>query len=342
MIIINNAPFWLWSSLTLLIALVWTRRYKNAMRKLYKPGFWIFFITITMLTTLLFSSMQNGDDRWIQGLITGVQMNFRAIIVIIGFSALGRELYNPKLFNYFQKSAYRQLHVALELSFESIPQVIGYLPGVKTFFKDPLASIRMVIQIAENQLESLKNSLERNTSFYFITGDIAEGKSNFLQSVIAELKTREIPMHGFFAERMMEGNITRGYAAVDVNSGELIKYMGHGNFSHTENIGRYHLIKEGYQAVLRNIHPKNVRIDELVILDEIGNLELKDKGWAPGIHALLHENHRFFLLVCRKRSLQDILRKWFISEEFIFEVSNNFPRDIAQKIEQDYKSNINS
>ena len=66
-------------------------RYKSALRPLMKPKFWIFFIAITMLSSYLFAKFQSDELSIADGLLVGLQMNFRAAIMIVGFSVVGKE-----------------------------------------------------------------------------------------------------------------------------------------------------------------------------------------------------------------------------------------------------------
>ena len=97
---INFLSFYWWVPTIGLIVTLWASRYKSALRQLTKPKFWIFFVIITMLSALVFSSFQEGSDAIEAGLLSGIQMNFRAILVIIGFAVIGKELYNPVVTNF--------------------------------------------------------------------------------------------------------------------------------------------------------------------------------------------------------------------------------------------------
>lgn len=114
--VINWSLIYVWIITSFILVLIWISRYKRAMRQIMKPSFWIFFVIITMISAMSISAFQGDDDKWLKGLIIGLQMNFRAAIVILGFTVLGTELYNPKIRNYFANTSFRQLPVALELA----------------------------------------------------------------------------------------------------------------------------------------------------------------------------------------------------------------------------------
>lgn len=157
LIVINFTPIYIWTISTLIVITIWITRYKRALKQLSKPKFWTFFIIITLLTAFLITGIQSEYNKWISGLIIGLQMNFRAAIVIVGFSVIGQELYNPKIRNYFSKTAMKQLPIALEFAFDSLPDVVKNLPDIKSIFKNPIGIMHAMVYQAEQKFNALRN-----------------------------------------------------------------------------------------------------------------------------------------------------------------------------------------
>jgi hypothetical protein len=130
LLLINKSPVFIWMPFSALLITIWVLRYKRAMRQLLHPRFWIFFVLITALSTALISSLGEVGKTLGDGLVIGLQMNFRAAVVIVGFAVLGTELYNPEIRHYLSRSAFRQLPTALRLAFESLPFVVANLPDM--------------------------------------------------------------------------------------------------------------------------------------------------------------------------------------------------------------------
>jgi hypothetical protein len=80
-------------------------------------------------------------------------MNFRAVIIIVGFSALGTELYNPKIRSLFSSTRFRQLPLALELAAASLPTMIADMPDLKTAVKKPVSILNRMIARVERTAE---------------------------------------------------------------------------------------------------------------------------------------------------------------------------------------------
>ncbi|NJO88010.1 MAG: hypothetical protein HC831_02880 [Chloroflexia bacterium] len=101
MLVISLLDWKIWSVSTVVIVSIWVLRYKRALRQLSRLKFWVFFVLITMLTALVFTKMQSNSVS--HAILIGIEMNFRATVLILGFSVLGNELYNPKIRSFFCK-----------------------------------------------------------------------------------------------------------------------------------------------------------------------------------------------------------------------------------------------
>ncbi len=151
----KHIQFELWILAVVLLVGFWSFRYKRALRQVAKPKFWIWFILLTMLTSVLFSNFQETKDGINEGIRIGVTMNLRAILLIVSFTVLGTELYNPKIKKRLLKGRFKQLSLAIELSLESLPNTIASIPDFKTILKTPTIVFYQLIWQANERLKKL-------------------------------------------------------------------------------------------------------------------------------------------------------------------------------------------
>jgi len=59
-------------------------RYRRAFRQLSKPGFWIFFVVITLITAFVFTRVQTGEDlqEW------SVRLDHASVAIVLIFPML--------------------------------------------------------------------------------------------------------------------------------------------------------------------------------------------------------------------------------------------------------------
>lgn len=330
LLLINFAEIYIWSIATPVIVLLWITRYKRAMRQMMKPSFWIFFVIITMFSALSITLIQGNEDKWIKGLLIGLQMNFRAAIVILGFSVIGTELYNPKIRNFFARTSVKQLPIALELAFESLPQVINSLPDVKSFFKNPDKVVKFLIFQAENRFLQLSDQEKSEKQYFIITGNIASGKTTFLMQLSERLKELNIKTGGFYSPRIIQDNETVGYDLVHVMDNERIEFLKNVDESNINEIGKYKIDKNSIFHATSWIKDDIENDCQVIFIDEVGKLELDGKAWNDIIEILISSNIKNQIWSVRKSFIDQVIDKWNLKNALIIDIEIQMFDDIVQ------------
>lgn len=315
---------WLvWSLTITAIIIIWSIRYKRAMRQLSKPKFWIFFVSITLITAFVFTRAAEGENALIKGLLTGIQMNFRAVLIIVGFSALGTELYNPKIRSFFIRTSFKHLPLALELSAESLPSVISGIPDFKTFIKNPVSVFYQVVSMADKRLSEIKNKPVSVPKVYIICGDVGEGKTTFIKKMIDVFRKNGIPAGGIFSEREMSGTETTGYNIVDIDTSDTEIFLRTGEQGDTNKIGKYTINPSGLKKGIEILTSPTITEKKIVIIDEIGMLELNNGGWSQCLDSLVRHPGISLIITVREKFVSRIVQRWKIDDYRIFNVSEN-------------------
>jgi nucleoside-triphosphatase THEP1 len=335
--LLNYTTWIVWSLAITGIIFIWSLRYKRALRQLSKPSFWIFFVFITLITAFAFSKAQTGEYSWQQGLMTGLQMNFRAAVIIVGFSVLGTELYNPVVRNFFQKTSFKNLPLALELSAESLPSFIANIPDFKTMIKNPVSIFYHVISQANGRLSEIKKRNNETNKVFIITGSVREGKTTFVKNLIEFFRKNNISAGGIISERVMTDSRTTGYDVINIETGEKTIFLRQNEESGSEKIGRFTISPEGLAVGRAVLHSLIMKGNSIVIIDEVGLLELQDKGWAESVRELLQKRANHILLTVRNTFVNEVKIKFEISEAIIFNISETDYQDAGRIILENFK-----
>jgi nucleoside-triphosphatase THEP1 len=330
-ILLNYTSWIVWSIAVTGIIILWSFRYKNSLRRISKPKFWIFFVIITLLTALVFSRTENGDLDILSGLLTGIQMNFRAALIIVGFSVLGTELYNPKIRDFFSRTSFRHLPLAMELAVKSLPDFIASLPDFKSLAKNPVSLFYNVISHASSRLSEIKD--KRFTQrIFMISGSKSEGKTTFIKNLTNELKKQNISVGGIFAEKIMKENNTTGYDLIDIETGRREIFLRQDEERWVEKIGKYHINPEGLKFGRSVLDPANLKDKKVVVIDEVGMLELYDKGWAGCFQKLIMLSMNHLLITVRDTYVNEVIKMWKLKDPVIFKVSHDDITEVARSI----------
>lgn len=337
-ILLNMTTWVVWSLSITGIVIIWSVRYKRALRQLSKPKFWIFFVFITLVTAFVFTNAQPGENSLMKGLLTGIQMNFRAAMIIVGFAVLGTELYNPVVRNFFLKTSFQNLPLALELSVESLPLFIANIPEFKSLVRNPVSIFCQVISHADRRLSDLKGRGISGQKIFIITGSLEEGKTTYTKKLIDILRKNKIKVGGIIAERVMTGSLTTGYDIVNIETGKKEEFLRQNGEGGAGRIGRFTINANGLaegKEILRSVIDHH---HTLVIIDEIGMLELQNNGWADSINDLLLESSNSILMIVKDIYVGEVIEKWNLKEVITFDISEIDYQDTGLLIMQHFTS----
>ncbi len=322
MLVVVSTTKWYWWIITIVpLVTILALRYQRAMRQLSRPGFWITFVIITMLSALAFTAFQPGKNDITEAVLIGIQMNFRAVIIIVGFSALGTELYNPKIRSLFSRTRLRQLPLALELSAASLPTMIADMPDLKTAMKKPVSILNRMITRVERRLNEERPRPPGERKIYIVTGTIGEGKTAWLAKLTGLLKEKGVSVGGILALRIVEEGTTTGYDVSDIATGNRTPFLRHtGN--ETMGVERFTVNDAGYEAGNRALGYEAIRDKDVIIVDEIGPLELKDLGWSEGLEGLLKETDAVLIIAVRKSLTEAVTGKFGLAGARVIDVAS--------------------
>ncbi len=141
---------------------------------------------------------------------------------------------------------------------------------------------------------------------YILTGAVGSGKTTFLQSLAQELRSAGVILAGFLSLRVMDGKETAGYDLFDIQEGLSRPFLRRMSCGDGQNVGAFCLLPEGLAQAERII--LRSRTSDLLVVDEIGQLELEGKGLWPALKEVLFDEQRSFLLVIRRNLVEEYKR----------------------------------
>ncbi|NTW32961.1 MAG: hypothetical protein HGB12_10085 [Bacteroidetes bacterium] len=312
-----------WTISGVLILIIWSFRYKRSLRSLAKPKFWIFFVLLTMISAFVLFKLTNSDSGFIKGLLIGLEMNFRAAITIVGFSAIGTELRNPRFRNIFVNSYIRQLPVALEIAFDTLPLVISNLPRLQDVFKRPIKIFHELVSQADFWLEKVEFKINSKDNVIILRGTEKTGKSTLLKNIVENLKQKNIKVGGFIAPSVFENNILIGYDLVDVRSNKkVVLSRTHGN-KEMPNVGNYYFNKDCIEFGKQLVEIDNLKDVDIVVIDEVGPWEIKNQGWAKSLNQLVRSYKKPMIWVVRESIVNKVIENWSLKNPLIADIKEN-------------------
>jgi nucleoside-triphosphatase THEP1 len=297
-------------------------KYHTSMRRLKKPMLWFQLFILTVLAALFIKGMRSGGNIFnYEGLIAGLQMNLRAVFMIVGLASLSVEFRNPKIKKAFSGKSYDKLYMSLELSFEALPSIMKALNRPKEFLRYPMRSIAFLINHAEGLLDHFQEKNSKGQSLIIITGKIGGGKTSYLKKIITHLKAEGTQVTGFLSLANFNNKIQNGYKLLNISDNTEMNFISEQESPGMIKFRKFYFGKEGLAYGNGIVFSYKENTSGILIVDEIGPWELEDGGWAESLHTITKLPQYKMIWVVRKEILEDIIKKWNVKNPVIIDVS---------------------
>ena len=97
-------------------------------------------------------------------------------------------------------------------------------------------------------------------------------------------------------------------------------------------IGRFEIDTETLLQGQQILNPSNLSIHDVVVIDEVGKLELQGKGWAQALEGIMEANSLPVVLTVRAGFVDEVIQALGIDTPLIYSISNNNSLQVAKKI----------
>jgi len=151
-----------------------------------------------------------------------------------------------------------------------------------------------------------------------ITGEKRTGKSTLIHQVMDELKSKSVILDGFMSLPVIVKENHEGFDLLRINTNETIPLarVGIESSIKTANFGFY-VDAFDYQHKIINSEKK---LNTILLLDEIGILELRDLGWHSLVLDIRSKAYKSVILVIRKNAFFEITKKYNLKYDFIVDL----------------------
>lgn len=138
-----------------------------------------------------------------------------------------------------------------------------------------------------------------------LSGPVHGGKTTFLERSLARWAARGLPFGGFLSVAVTDGNGAKGYDLLDLKDGRRHPYLRREGEPDAERIGPFFFVPSTLERARSIIREAEAR--ELLVVDEVGPLELRGGGLWPALREIVAAPARRSLLVVRGEILEDLV-----------------------------------
>lgn len=308
-------------------------RYRNTLRRLGKISIWIQFIMIVLTAGFLWKGITSGEIFGTEGLLAGLKMVFRAIVLILGFSAISVELKNPILRSILYRKGFASLYQSLGLAFSALPGIAAGLPGKSKGIGKNLRAFPALFRKAEALYELFENEHHNRPPVIILTGELRQGKTTFARKLVEKLAERGISLSGFLSTGLDAAGQRKGFDLELFPSGKRMLLCRQEPKEGWTRIGRFWFDPGALATGNDILSAATSDSSGVVLVDEVGALELNRQGWSPGIEQLLRKPRVIPVWVVRKKFLEPVVYRWDTGDVFIFDIGIDTVEKVVGRIE---------
>lgn len=147
---------------------------------------------------------------------------------------------------------------------------------------------------------------------FIISGKVGSGKSTRLRELTENLKQFGIQIDGFLCRGAFDSGERSGYSLVNVRDGAEIIFATRVSHEGWSTYGRFCFNPEAFTEGEKIIRRAIDRKSRLLIIDEVGPLELEGHGWSKMIDLVSEEGGPVQIWVVRESVLSRVMERWSI------------------------------
>ncbi len=328
LVIISAAPYYI--AFPAVAIYVWVVRhyYPQAFKRIARPKFWLQLLVIVLFASMFFNRFTSKAIFDIDGILTGLRMSFRAVLMVTAFTAISYELRNPVIKAVLYKRGFSQLYVSLGVAFGVLPSLLSQIAHPKNLLQNPVKQIAQLLHFSDRLLASFQKEVAEQQKIILISGLKRQGKSTFLKRVIEVLKTEHLKIDGIVAEGIDKNGKREGFDLVRVKDRHRYKLATLEPGKNREKTGRFYFDMPVFKSLSQQITQTGA---DVLVLDEIGHLELQEKGWASLVTWGFNRGIPMIWVV-RKTLLENVMEHWHIPQAQVFDIEKYTPEKVANAL----------
>lgn len=314
---------------------VWVgRRYRGALRRFRRVRLWVELGGLMLLSGLLLGAGRNGG-RWTwTGLGEGLEMIVRAWLIIAGFAAVSVELRNPRILEWFTRRRMRAFSDALGVAFEALPTFAAALGEQRHFARRPLAALSGLLGQADAWLRSYRRRISPRV--VLLAGGVGQGKTTLAAEAARRLREGGRVVGGVLAHGLWRDGERWGFDVEDLLDGRREPLCRRDAPPAEISVGPFHFLPEGLKLGRAALSVERLRAAgaAVVIVDEVGPLELSEAGWAESLDGLVAGWPGPMLWVVRRSLASEVAERWLAAPPEVVELEAADAAALARRLSE--------
>jgi nucleoside-triphosphatase len=153
-----------------------------------------------------------------------------------------------------------------------------------------------------------------------LTGPRQSVKTTLLLALLHNLRSKQLKVAGIIAEGLWQNEIRSGFNLIDLSDGVATPLCRRSTDGGPRQATPFVFCREGIAAGEKALSIERCIDADLVLVDEVGPLEIRGEGWAPRLAPLLELSKPVHLWVVRDTCLETVRDRWRLEHVEIVDV----------------------
>jgi len=143
-----------------------------------------------------------------------------------------------------------------------------------------------------------------------ISGNKNQGKTIQIKRFVVLLQNSNTSFSGFYSEKIINDATVVGYDIVSLPKKEKYKFLRTVGNENQQKIGSFYI--DDFALAEGVIQIKKAIINQLdfLIIDEVGKLELNNKGWCAVLESVFADFKGEIIMTVRTEFVEKVIQKW--------------------------------
>mgnify|MGYP001821689429 CR=1 FL=1 len=169
-------------------------------------------------------------------------------------------------------------------------------------------------------------------SIFLVTGPVQAGKTTFLSSLVTRLEREHISAGGFLCPGTFSSGLRSGFELKQVGTGTRLSLAAEEQKEGWVAFRRFWFnplaFARGRQWIDRCLESR----DSVVVIDEVGPMELAGGGWSDTLDMLAEQAGPVQCWSVRKPLVREVMERWNISSGHVIDIRQETPKEALDRL----------
>jgi len=176
----------------------------------------------------------------------------------------------------------------------------------------------------------MKNQASHN--IYLLKGAVQGGKTSFLSSITELFQKEGIAVGGFLSPGSITEGKRSGFELRQIGTGIQVSMAGLKEKEHWFKYRRFWFNPMAFAQGEMWMEESLKRKDEVLIIDEVGPMELEGRGWAGLLDRLVRNTDTLQLWSVREQLVSQVMERWYVGSTQVIDTDIESPSSAHKKV----------